>query len=168
MYQPGFAIYIALDALPIFSTQRTTVKEETQIDEAPPIPSSGTAVPTTRKAKSYATLRRNLSEKELMNIGSVNLMIDDIERMEVELSELRELRPQFHDKDKQHAILVEKLAAYKLSELSYNISISLGALLVGSAKALWAVDYFGVVALTGGLALWLAGTAMKFGRMFVK
>lgn len=144
------------------------MKEEAQIDEAPPNPNPGTAAPATRKAKSYATLRRNLSEKELMNIGSVNLMIDDIERMEVELSELRELRPQFHDKDKQHAILIEKLAAYKLSELSYNISISLGALMVGSAKALWAVDYFGVVALAGGLALWLAGTAMKFGRMFVK
>jgi hypothetical protein len=146
------------------------LKDESQVDEEPSAPSSLTKnTPVeARKAKSYASLRRNLSEKELMNIGSVNLMIDDIERMELELAELRELRPQFHNKDKQHAILEEKLAAYKFSELSYNISISLGALLVGSAKALWAVDYFGVLALTGGLMLWLSGTAMKFGRMFVK
>ena len=121
-----------------------------------------------RKSKSYASLRRNLSEKELMNIGSVNLMIDDIDRMETELSELRQLRSHFHERDKQHAILSEKLAAYKLAELSYNISISLGALMVGSAKALWTVDYFGIAALAGGLALWATGTAMKFGRMFVK
>ncbi len=144
------------------------MKEETQIDEAPPIPNSESAVSATRKAKSYATLKRKLSEKELMNIGSVNLMIDEIERMEFELSELRQLRPQYHDKDKQHAILFEKLAAYKLSELSYNISISLGGLLVGSAKVLWDVDYFGIAALIGGFSLWVAGTAMKFGRMFVK
>jgi hypothetical protein len=144
------------------------LKDESQIDEEPTSPPTSMAVVEIRKPKSYETLKRRLSEKELMNIGSVNLMIDDIERMESELVELRQLRSQFHDKDKQHAILVEKLAAYKLSELSDNISISLGALLVGSAKALWTVDYFGIVALIGGLALWLAGTAMKFGRMFVK
>lgn len=144
------------------------MKDEPQVDEEP-VGMFPRAVPTeVRKAKSYATLRRNLSEKELMNIGSVNLMIDDIERMEAELHDLRRLRPDYHAKDKQHAILVEKLAAYKLSELSYNISISLGALLVGSAKSLWAVDYFGVAALAGGLTLWVTGTAMKFGRMFVK
>ncbi len=103
-----------------------------------------------------------------MNIGSVNLMIDDIERMDAELVELRGLRREYHEKDKAHAILSEKLAAYKLAELSYNISISLGALLVGAAKSLWGVEYYGLIALVGGLALWISGSAMKFGRMFVK
>lgn len=138
------------------------------IDEEPQGGAAQGAVAPSRKAKSYASLKRNLSEKELMNIGSVNLMIDDIDRMETEISELRQFRTKFHENDKDLAVLKEKLSAYKLSELSYNISISLGALLVGSAKALWSVEYFGLLALTGGLALWLAGTAMKFGRMFIK
>lgn len=139
---------------------------EPQIDEAPPDAKNSSV--GVKKAKSYDSLRRKLREEELMNIGSVNLMIDDIERMDAELAELRQLRREYHEKDKSHAILSEKLSAYKLAELSYNISISLGALLVGAAKALWDVEYYGWVALIGGLALWLSGTAMKFGRMFVK
>lgn len=137
-----------------------------EIDEAPS--NSNPIKLEPRKNKSYESLKRKLSEKELMNIGSVNLMIDEIERMNLELGELRLLRENFHSKDKSHAILSEKLAAYKLAELSYNISISLGALLIGSAKSLWNIEYFGIIALIGGLALWVSGTAMKFGRMFVK
>lgn len=139
-----------------------------QIDEEPQEAVKQGITTPSRKAKSYVSLKRNLSEKELMNIGSVNLMIDDIDRMESEIYELRQFRNMFHENDKNIAVLKEKLSAYKLSELSYNISISLGALLIGSAKTLWSIEYFGVVALIGGLALWLAGTAMKFGRMFVK
>jgi hypothetical protein len=109
-----------------------------------------------------------LDESELLNPGSINLMIDEIERMQSEISSLNEFRASFHTLDKANGILIEKLTTYKTSEIAYNISISMGALLVGSAKLLWDKEYFGLVALIGGLALWLSGSAVKFMRMISK
>lgn len=144
------------------------MKDDSQIDEAPEGIESSNEVTERKSARSYAPLRRRLKEEELMNIGSVNLLIDDIERMDDELGELKRIRNQYHQNAIDTAVLKEKLSAYKLGELSYNISISLGALLVGLAKPLWGVEFYGLVALIGGAALWLSGTAMKFGRMFIK
>ncbi|WP_186095593.1 hypothetical protein [Burkholderia gladioli] len=64
-------------------------RQEVQIDEAPPNAEVKDVPVGAKKAKSYDSLRRKLREEELMNIGSVNLMIDDIERMDAELVELR-------------------------------------------------------------------------------
>lgn len=145
------------------------MSDESQIDEAPEDSGPPRNVTDGRKClRSYAPLRRRLKEEELMNIGSVNLLIDDIERKDEELDELKKIRTQYHKDSIEIAVLKEKLSAYRLGELSYNISISLGALLVGLAKPLWEMEFYGLVALIGGAALWLSGTAMKFGRMFVR
>ncbi|WP_262034218.1 MULTISPECIES: hypothetical protein [Serratia] len=142
-------------------------KEEPQIDEVSETTPGVVTAPATTK-KSYSSLKRSLSEKELLNIGSVNLMIDEIDRMENEISSLKSFREQFYAKDKNSAILSEKLSAYKCAEIAYNVSISMGALLIGISIKLWENDVYGVLSLGGGIALWISGSIMKFGRMFTK
>lgn len=139
-----------------------------QIDEVPESTTEETQEQPSPKAKSYMPLKRILSEKELLSIGSVSLMIENIERMEGEISSLKSFREKFHEKDKSEAILKEKISTYKFNEIAYNLSISIGALLVGIAIKLWNQEYYGVFALGCGVALWVSGSIMKFGRMFTK
>ncbi|EKN5106720.1 TPA: hypothetical protein P0N76_000230 [Yersinia enterocolitica] len=139
-----------------------------QLDEVTPNTPGVKPEPPAPKSRAYETLKRPLSEKELLNIGSVNLMIDDIHRMESEISSLKSFQDKFHEKDKSEAILKEKLTAYKLSEIVYNVSISMGALFIGIAIKLWDVEIYGKLSLGAGIILWLSGSAMKLGRMIAK
>ena len=111
----------------------SSTEPKEQIDEISESTSGVTPEPPASKAKSYTPLKRTLSEKELLSIGSVSLMIENIERMEDEISSLKSFRDKFHETDKKEAILKEKLSAYKFAEIAYNLSISIGALLVGIA-----------------------------------
>ncbi|MCX9063940.1 hypothetical protein NLN94_23960 [Citrobacter portucalensis] len=146
----------------------SSTEPKEQIDEISESTSGVTPEPPASKAKSYTPLKRALSEKELLSIGSVSLMIENIERMEDEISSLKSFRDKFHETDKKEAILKEKLSAYKFAEIAYNLSISIGALLVGIAIKLWNQDFYGVLALGCGVALWVSGSIMKLGRMFSK
>ncbi|MCK7462459.1 hypothetical protein L8O44_00795 [Enterobacter roggenkampii] len=146
----------------------SSTEPKEQIDEISESTSGVTPEPPASKSKSYTPLKRTLSEKELLSIGSVSLMIENIERMEDEISSLKSFRDKFHETDKKEAILKEKLSAYKFAEIAYNLSISIGALLVGVAIKLWNQDFYGVLALGCGVALWVSGSIMKLGRMFSK
>ncbi|HHW9298813.1 TPA: hypothetical protein ACU3BK_000742 [Salmonella enterica] len=139
-----------------------------QIDEIPESATEEILEQPSPKAQSYMPLKRILSEKELLSIGSVRFMIENIEKLEGEISSLKSFRERFHEKDKNEAILNEKLSAYKFNEIAYNLSISIGALLVGIAIKLWDQEFYGVLALGCGVALWVSGSIMKFGRMFAK
>ena len=145
------------------------MKEEIDDDAQPSRDSAAELAPgSLKKAKAYSSLRRDLSEKELVNIGSVNLMIDEIDRLQSEVGDLTAVRASFHEIDKKHAVLEEKVAAYKLAEILYSVSISVGALMVGAAISLWEHHSYGVGCLIAGLTLWVAGTATKLIRVAKK
>lgn len=139
---------------------------EDQADEAPQKnPDSPNAELST---KAYMGARRKLKEEDLMTPGSINLMIDELERLQGENGKLQDSFGKMHEYDKNNAVLEEKLKTYKTNEILYNVAISIGALMIGSAKSLWDIQFYGVVALVAGLCLWISGTIAKIGRMFFK
>ena len=60
-----------------------------------------------------------------MNAGALNLLIDNLDRLEDEINDLRKVKQEFHVLDKRNGVLEEKLEIQKLNEILYNLSIGI-------------------------------------------
>lgn len=108
----------------------------------------------------YAKVQRLLSEEDMSSPAVQKLLLNENVRMNKEIERLRLVEDNFHNRDKEAAILEEKLKKTTGSEILYTICTSGGSALVGFSKAFW--DNNGWVLLVLGLVFVICGLVFKF------
>lgn len=133
----------------------------------PPSPDvQDTGVPASGRRTAFRDVRRQLVDEEFSSTGVQRLLLDMLEEADEERESLRGFVDQYHEADKQAAILMEKLRTQKSIELFFGVGITLGGTIIGLAPFLWgAKPEYGVVTGIVGLCLLLGAVA---GRMVKK
>ena len=89
--------------------------------------------------RAYSSARRALTEQELMTPAAVNLLLDNIDKLEIEVGEFKPYKSMYHKSDKQVAVLIEK------------ILLSLGSIILGAYDKLFGIGLVGKVVFFVGL-----------------
>lgn len=141
-----------------------TINPEAPEDQEPAGtgPRPGTE-PTKGKArrKALSSLRRELSDKELLSPAVQKLLLDEIDRLEEENTELAGYRSQFHSADKDAAVLRQKQATSIAHEIISMSCITVGGAALGYAPSVWVAQPTGAIALAFGVVLVFGGIVAK-------
>ena len=108
--------------------------------------------------RAFQKITRELSDDDLANPAVQKILLDEKEQLEVENTELRSYREQFHLADKRVAVLEEKDKTYVAAEIVSGICLTVGAAMLGYAPSLWKfqpsgwlISVFGAVLIIGGV-----------------
>jgi hypothetical protein len=119
----------------------------------------GAGPPKLRQA--YSKVRRELSEDELQNPVVQRLLVNDLDRIEGEVAELRHFRDEFHKCDKAKAVL-EGARKQKIAvQIVKDVCFFAGGALVGIAPSLWGTPHCGLTILLTGFALIICGIVCR-------
>jgi hypothetical protein len=134
-------------------------------DQEPEEPPSGGQQQEALKPKSgrrsFSKLPRELSEKELASPAVQKMLVDEIERLELECSELSSFRPKFHEADKRVGVLEERFKTRISIEIIHVGCMVTGAAALGFAPSIWANQPTAWMLTMFGLVLVLAGLLAK-------
>lgn len=126
--------------------------ENEKIDVEPTEPLSH---PTEGKKSRSALskLRRDLSEDEISSPGALKLLLDKLDQLEIQVSELEDYRDKFYTADKNVAVLETRITKNTGFEILYGFSLSTGAIFCGLAPTAWKSQPFGWLSLLLGISL---------------
>jgi len=133
---------------------------ETESQE-PAAPSDPGPVEPAKGRQSFSKLRRELSDDELTSPAVQRMLLDDVDRLEREASELRAMRDKYHDADKRCAVLDEQRRGANSAEIQYGMCLTLGSVALGFAPTLWPHQPAGWVSVLFGIALVGGGVVSK-------
>lgn len=111
--------------------------------------------------KSFSRLRRELTDEELAAPAVQRMLLDEIERLDSELTDQRQYRDQFHEVDKVHAALQEKFKTKISIEILHVACIAIGGAALGYATSNWGSQPVGWISLVFGGVLLVAGIIAK-------
>jgi hypothetical protein len=111
--------------------------------------------------KSFAKLRRELTDEELASPAVQRMLLDEIERLDSERSELGSLRTRFHETDKRAAVLEERFKGKISLEIVHVGCMTVGAAALGYAPSIWQSQPTAWMAVVFGGLLIVAGLAAK-------
>jgi hypothetical protein len=126
----------------------------------PPVPGPEPAKSKSRR-KALSTLRRELSDQELLSPAVQKLLLDEIDRLEEDNTELSGYRGRFHEADKRAAILEHKSRVSAAHEIISISCITIGGAAIGYAPSVWATQPSGYIALAFGVVLVVCGVVAK-------
>lgn len=116
------------------------------------------AVKGTSCRKSFAKLRRELSDEELSSPAVQRMLIDEIERLDAERVELNQFRTRFHESDKRVGVLEERFKTKIAIEIIHVGCITVGAAALGYLPSVlnqgataWMIAIFGSILVVAGL-----------------
>jgi len=108
--------------------------------------------------RSFETVARELNDKELSGPVVQKMLLDEVERLEGELSQARLYQEKFHEADKKASVLEERLQKDASYEVLYNSCVIGGSVLLGFAPTVWSDQplgaftvIVGAIAVIGGL-----------------
>lgn len=130
-------------------------------DEEPTEGVAEAAVPA-KGRRSFARLRRELTDEELNSPGVQKILIDETERLENECSDLRVFVERFYDADKQVAVLTEQRKRDTALDVFIGGALAVGSALIGYAPNVWAHQPTGYLAVAFGVILVGAGVAARW------
>jgi len=110
--------------------------------------------------KPYSKLRRELTDEDLSNPAVQKLLISEIDKLEVRVSELELVETEFHSADKEKAVLEEKLKTQNSMEILYSFCLAIGSGLIGLAS-LFEIEEKGWIFLVSGGILIVGGILSK-------
>jgi hypothetical protein len=113
------------------------------------------------RRKALTSLRRELSDKELLSPAVQKLLLDEIDRLEEENTELAGYRSRFYDADKKAAVLNQKQNINGAHEIISLACITIGGAALGYAPSVWSSQPTGAISLIFGLVLVVAGILAK-------
>lgn len=114
-----------------------------------------------KRREAYKKLTRQLNDDDLKTPGALRLLLDNLDRLEAENTQLSAYREDFHAADKRVAILEEaKKTATALEVLSVGC-LTVGAAAVGYASSLLASGLSGLMPLAFGSMVIVTGVAAK-------
>lgn len=144
------------------------MKQAVQADEEPEAPvisvfptADATAAPAKGRRRAYSAVRREMSEKEAASPIVSQFLVDEIERLESELSEYKEYRNKFHEADKKVSLLNEKLKSNSAFEIISTICVAVGGALGGLAPKMWETQPAGTIMAVSGFGLLVLGVVAK-------
>lgn len=103
--------------------------------------------------QSFASVRRDLSESELGSAGVPKMLLDDIDRLEREVSELRTFRDRYYEKSEDCAVLKEKRIKSLAMEVIHVTCLSSGSIAIAYAPNIWSQQPIAGICLGVGLIL---------------
>lgn len=110
-------------------------------------------------ADPYANVKRELSPEELQSTAVQKLLLDANNRMKQDNERLKEIEKKYHERDKEVAVLYERLKVSTGSEILYTFSETVGAGMMGVSSIFW--DQKGWIILVLGAMLVLGGIVYK-------
>ncbi|KQV51334.1 hypothetical protein [Duganella sp. Root336D2] len=113
------------------------------------------------RRKALGSLRRELSDKELLSPAVQKLLLDEIDRLEEDNTELAGYRSRFHEADKKSAILEQKQATSNAHEIISLACVTVGGAALGYAPSVWSSQPTGGIALAFGVLLVISGIVAK-------
>lgn len=111
--------------------------------------------------RSFAKMRRELTEDELSTPAVQKILMDDIERLESENDSLAEYKDKYHEADKLAAILKEGEKRSIAMEIVHGVGLTVGAVLVSSALSTWESQPLGWILLICGAGLFISSIIAK-------
>jgi hypothetical protein len=85
-------------------------------------------------------LRRELSEEELSNPGTLRMILDQHDELLQENDELRRIRERFHVCEKEAAVLRERLNKSNAQDIVLGPALVGGSLILGYLPSLWSTQ----------------------------
>jgi hypothetical protein len=132
-------------------------KSSTPPDQEPPGVTSAVEPPQIKPRsgrKATASLRRELSDKDMTNPAVAKLLLDDVERLEKQVNELYNVQAQYNDADKRAAVLEQKLNASRSQEIVFASCTTLAGTALGFAPSVWSEhNATGPIALSAAVIL---------------
>lgn len=130
--------------------------------ELPGIPEHLPAEPKkSHSRRALTTARRELSDKELLSPVIPKMLLDEIDRLEEDKTELAGFRNRFYDADKKVAVLEQKQKIDIAQEIVSLTCLTIGGAALGYAPSVWASQPTGAIALGFGIVLVLGGIIAK-------
>lgn len=133
-------------------------------DQEPPgAPAVPEPQPTKSKSqrKAFSSLRRELTDKELSSPAVQRLLLDEIDRLEEDNTELAGYRGRFYEADKKAAILEQRNSIRVAQEIVSLSCITIGGAALGYAPSVWGSQPSGFIALGFGVVLVICGIVAK-------
>jgi alpha-galactosidase len=130
-------------------------------EHAPEDTGEGSGLPRTKGRQALRKLTREISDDDLTNPAVYRLLLDDVDRLETENVELKQIRGDFYGADKRVAVLEEKQKSHTAFEIISGGCLTVGAAILGYAPVLWASQPSGVMAILLGSILITAGILAK-------
>ncbi|HOD79716.1 MAG TPA: hypothetical protein PKI10_15785 [Syntrophorhabdus sp.] len=130
-------------------------------DKEPTTTSAAGLLPETKPASALSGISRSLTEDELSSSGARKLIIDRLDKAEMEIIQLREFEAKYHDADKQVAILTEKAAKTNSFEFLYGATLVLGSIFAGLSPSVWDKQPYGWLSLLAGIGLVIGAVVTK-------
>jgi len=127
--------------------------QQTHGEGQPPTSSGHTATPISGRRQVFRDLRRQLSDEDLKSPGVQKLLLDDLEKAEVQCDIYSGYIERFHEADKRAAILDEKLRTQTALEVAFGVGVGLGCAIIGLAPLFWTDQPKGWLAIAVGLLL---------------
>ena len=117
------------------------------------------SVPTSIPYDPYANVQRLLSEEDMSSPAVQKLLLNDNTRMSREIERLCAIEDNYHARDKEVAILEEKLKESTGAEVLYTLCEAGGSALVGVSTTFW--DKNGWILLILGCVFIVGGILFK-------
>ena len=117
-----------------------------------------------KSRKSFSKLRRELSDDELSSPAVQRLLLDEIDRLDRQVSELESYRRGFYETEKRAAVLEQKVNRTRASEVMFAVCLCVGAAALGYAPAVWKSQPSGYIAIAFGLVLITGSTVSRLLR----
>ena len=112
--------------------------------------------------KAIASIRRELSDKDMTNPAVAKLLLDDVERLEQQVNELGNVQVQFHTADKRAAVLEQKLNVSRSQEIVFAVCTTLAGAALGFAPSVWSeANATGPIVLSAGVVLLICAFIAK-------
>jgi hypothetical protein len=110
--------------------------------------------------KPYSKLRRELTDEDLSNPAVQKLLISEIDKLEIRVSDLGIIESKYYQSDKDKAVLEEKLKTINSLEVLYSFCLAIGSGLIGLAS-LFEIEKKGWIFLVSGGILIIGGILSK-------
>jgi len=135
--------------------------EDEKPDIEPEVDSLQREQPTPKGRKSFRKVRRELTEEELSSPAAQRYLLDELDRLDEEVAELKTVRDKFHAADKRADVLDQKLQKHTSLEILSSGALLAGALALGYAPRVWDSGATGPILVALGIILIAAGIWAK-------
>ena len=123
------------------------------------VPSDAGASIGAKRRRSLSKSRRELTEEELTQSGVRLMLLDEVDRLDGEVTGLQTYEERFHAADKYCAVLQEKMRRNIAIDVVYGVCLGLGVGLLMLSPTLEAVQRWPAVAI--GVVLIISGVVTK-------
>ena len=120
---------------------------------------SGKEVARGKGRQSFRRLSRELSPEDLRETGTQKMILDLLDQLEEENDEQKEFKEKFHERDKDVAVLRERLKKSTAQDIVIGATLAGGSLILGHLPSLpdgWVAPVVGGLLVAGSVAAWIA------------